>query len=108
MSLWALLKQIATDVKVAAGVGGVTTVTGTASWVNWSPEGLLQLATLLAMIAGGALSITLIVVHWKKSKFECRKVELEISIMKTREAERLSAAKKERRRVSDLKAGAKL
>jgi len=103
MSLFAVIKQFATDVKIAVGVGTTTTLTGTVSWFNWTPNGILQLATLFAMIAGGVLSVVLIIVHYRKNRIECKKIELQISIMRTKEKERQEAVRKERRRVSDLR-----
>ncbi len=99
------LFELANDVKVAAVVAGTTAGTGTISWFKWSPDGIIQIATLFGILAGSVLSVSLIIFHWRKNRVECKKIELQIFIMKTKEKERIEAAKKERRRISDLKNG---
>jgi len=95
------VKHLAVDAKTATIVSTTTATTGAVSWINWSPEGLLQLATLFAMLAGGALSVVLIIVHWRRNRFECKKARLEFQILSAKEQERQEEAKKQRRRQGD-------
>ena len=79
-----------------------TTTTGTAAtWLNWSPAGIMQLATVGAAIAGGSLSVVLIYIHWRKGRIEYKKTMLEMKIMLTIEKERAEHAKQAKRRKED-------
>lgn len=97
-----IIKQVVVDAKTGAIVATTTMSTGAASWFDWTPDGMIKIATLGAAIVGMALSIVLIVVHWRKGRIEYRKVKLEIKILEAKEQDRHESGKREKRRKGDL------
>ena len=90
MSLKNYIQELAQDIKVALGVGTATTSTGTATVLDWIPNDIGKLASLV----GIALSVVLIYTHFRRSRLtdiEYKKTLLEIEILKAKEAERLAA-----------------
>lgn len=78
-----ILHQIAQSPKVAAGVSAVTTGTGAGTILDWIPDDIGKLATLVGVI----LTAILICIHFVKLKKE----RLELEIMRRKERERLAA-----------------
>jgi hypothetical protein len=85
-----ILSELLTDVKTAWATTVATLGTGTATIVEWIPDGIGKLGTLV----GIALSIVLIYTHvrgaftsHRKSKLDIEKATLEIDALK-REARR--------------------
>jgi len=62
------------DVKTAVAVATGTTATGVSTWLEYIPDDIGKLATVVGVI----LSIVLIYSHIKKGRLERRKLELEI------------------------------
>lgn len=79
-----LQNQILTSPKVGATVAAITTGTGAGSALDWIPDDIGKLATLVGII----LSVILIAVH----SVAYRKANLELSIMRTKEEDRKKAA----------------
>lgn len=103
MSVKEAIQELAHNPKIAAGVSTVTTGTGLGTVLDFIPDDIGKLATLIGIV----LSFILIRVHWAGLK----KVQLEVSILKTQEAERVERAKARRkqgealRRHEDMEAG---
>ncbi len=84
-----VLKEIANNPKVASGVSAMTTGTGLGTILEWIPDDIGKLATLVGII----LSCVLIYTHWRKGRIEYSKTKLEILILQEKEAERIEKAK---------------
>ena len=82
------LTELANNPKVASGVSAITTTSGISTYLDWIPNDIGKLATLV----GIALSIVLIFTHLRKGSIEYRKTKLEILILKEKERERIKAA----------------
>lgn len=85
MSASEQLQQLATNPKIASVVSAATTGTGLLI-----PNDIGNLATLVGIV----LSIVLIYTHWRKGRIEYRKTQLEILILKEKEAVRLESARR--------------
>jgi uncharacterized membrane protein YfcA len=90
MSVKEGVQQLASDPRIASGVSAITTGTGLGTVLDWIPDDIGKLATLVGII----LSIVLIYTHWRKGRIEYKKIQLEIRILKEREAERIEAARR--------------
>lgn len=77
-----LIEEVLTNPKVAASSAGVTTGSGIGTWLNYIPDDIGKLATLVGIV----LSLVLIAT-WSMT---FRKTRLEIEIMQRKEAERLA------------------
>lgn len=75
-------EQIVHNPKIAAGVSAMTTGTGAGTVLDWIPDDIGKLATLVGII----LSVILIRVYTVTLK----KGQLELSIMKAKELERVA------------------
>lgn len=84
MSAKEVVQELAHNPKIAAGVSAVTTGTGAGTVLEWIPDDIGKLATLI----GIALSIILIRVHLVALK----KAQFELEVMKAKEDERQEAA----------------
>lgn len=85
MSVSEGVQQLANNPKIASGVAALTTGTGLGTVLDWIPDEIGKLATLV----GIALSVVLIYTHWRKGRIEYKKTQLEISILKQKEAQLL-------------------
>lgn len=74
------LQQLAENPKVASGAAAMTTGTGIGTFLDWIPNDIGKLATLVGII----LSVVLIRVHLTNLK----KAQLELQIMRDKEEER--------------------
>lgn len=90
MNVREALQELASNPKVASTVSAVTTGTGVGTVLDWIPDGIGKLATLVGIV----LSLVLIYTHWRKGRIEYRKTLLEIKILEEKEAERLEAARR--------------
>lgn len=54
--------SLMTDPRVAYATAGGTTGTGLGTWMDWIPNDIGKLATLV----GICLSITILIIHWRK------------------------------------------
>jgi len=81
MSIKENLTQLATDTKTAAAVGSITTSTGVGTILEWIPNDIGKLATLVGVI----LSAVLIFTHIRKGNIEYRKIKLEIKLLEERQ-----------------------
>lgn len=84
------LQELAQNPKVASAVSTITTGTGIGTFLDWIPNDIGKLATLV----GICLSMVLIYTHLRKGRIEYKKTQLEILILKEKEAERIEAARK--------------
>lgn len=84
------LQELASNPKVASMVSAATTGTGLGTFLEWIPNEIGKLATLVGIV----LSLVLIYTHWRKGRIEYQKTQLEIAILKEKEAERLEAARR--------------
>lgn len=84
------LTELAQNPKVASAVSTVTTGTGIGTFLDLIPDDIGKLATLVGIV----LSSVLIYTHWRKGRIEYQKTQLEILILKEKEAERIEAALK--------------
>ncbi len=82
------LAELAQNPKVASVVSTVTTGTGLGTFLDLIPNDIGKLATLVGIV----LSSVLIYTHWRKGRIEYKKTQLEILILKEKEAERIEAA----------------
>lgn len=80
MSVKEGLQQLAQSPKIAASVSAVTTGTGAGTILEYIPDDIGKLATLIGII----LSVILIRVHLVSLK----KAQIELKMMKEKEAER--------------------
>ena len=96
-----VIKDVFTSAKSALIISGTTTVTGTASWLDWTPDGLIKIVTLITAILGGILSLVLIFVHLNKFRLEHKETKLRMQIMEAKELDRIEAVRLERRRRDD-------
>lgn len=90
MSVKEGVQQLASNPKIASGVSAMTTGTGIGTFLDWIPNDIGKLATLVGIV----LSMVLIYTHWRKGRIEYKKTQLEILILKEKEAERIEAALK--------------
>lgn len=74
--------------KVAAVVSAATAWTGFGTVMDWIPDDIGKLATVVGIL----LSLVLIYTHLRRGRIEYAKTQLEIEILKEKEAERLEAA----------------
>lgn len=79
--------ELTQNVKVAAVTSGMTVTTGMGTILDFIPDDIGKLATLI----GATLSIVLIRTHWRKGQIEYDKAHYELETLKRREAERLAA-----------------
>lgn len=79
-----LLQQLTHNPKVAAGVAAMTTGTGAGTVLDWIPDDIGK----LAVIVGIMVSIMILRVQ----RVTLKKEQLELQIMKDKEAERKEAA----------------
>ena len=82
MSVQEQALQAAANPKIAAAVSLVTTSTGVSTWLSWIPDDIGKLATLV----GIALSVVLIYTHLRKGRAEYQKLQLEIEILREKQA----------------------
>lgn len=92
MSVRSVAEQIASNPKVAGTVSAATTGSGLGTVLDLIPNEIGKLATLVGII----LSLVLIYTHWRRGRIEYAKTQLEIMILKEKEAERLEAARRRR------------
>lgn len=90
MSVKEGVQQLASNPKIASGVSAMTTGTGLGTFLDWIPNDIGKLATLVGIV----LSLVLIYTHWRKGRIEYQKTQLEILVLKEKEAERIEAAQK--------------
>lgn len=90
--------NLVSDIKVAWATVMGTIGSGMGTALEMIPNDIGKLATLVGII----LSSVLIYTHFRKGRIEYEKTQLEISILKDKEAERIEAAN--RRRNSGLPA----
>jgi len=83
------LQQLATNPKIASAVSAATTGTGLGTVFDLIPNDIGKLATLVGIV----LSTVLIYTHWRKGRIEYRKTQLEIFILREKEAGRLESAR---------------
>ena len=76
--------QLLNSAKIATSVAATTVTTGLGTVLEWIPNDIGKLATVIGII----LSSVLIYTHWRKGRIEYQKVKLEIKIIRRREAER--------------------
>ena len=88
MSVKEGLTELAQNPKVASAVSTVTTGTGLGTFLDVIPNDIGKLATLVGIV----LSSVLIYTHWRKGRIEYEKTQLEILVLKEKEAERIEAA----------------
>ena len=69
-----------TDARIAGPVATVTAATGAAEWLNWIPNDIGKLATLV----GICLSVVLIGTHLWRAVLEYRRHRVEIREIKRR------------------------
>ncbi len=82
------LTELAQNPKIASAVSTVTTGTGLGTFLDLIPNDIGKLATLVGIV----LSSVLIYTHWRKGRIEYEKTQLEILVLKEKEAERIEAA----------------
>lgn len=82
------LAELAQNPKVASAVSTLTTGTGLGTFLDVIPNDIGKLATLVGIV----LSTVLIYTHWRKGRIEYEKTQLEILVLKEKEAERIEAA----------------
>lgn len=82
------LVELAQNPKIASSVSTLTTGTGLGTLLDIIPNDIGKLATVVGII----LSSVLIYTHWRKGRIEYKKTQLEILILKEKEAERIEAA----------------
>lgn len=82
------LAELAQNPKVASAVSTLTTGTGLGTFLDLIPNDIGKLATLVGIV----LSSVLIYTHWRKGRIEYEKTQLEILVLKEKEAERIEAA----------------
>lgn len=97
MSVKEGLQELASNPKIASAVSAATTGTGLGTLLDLIPNEIGKLATLVGIV----LSSVLIYTHWRKGRIEYQKTQLEILILKEKEAERLEAALRRNRRQGD-------
>ena len=85
------ISEIATDTKVAIVIATGTTSTGIGSVLDWIPDDVGKLATVVGIV----LSVVLIRTHWRKGNLEYKRLRMEIALLKDKEAERLKAANRQ-------------
>lgn len=88
MSVREGLQQLASNPKIASGVSAMTTGSGLGTLLDLIPDDIGKLATLVGIV----LSVVLIYTHWRKGRIEYKKTQLEILILKEKEAERIGSA----------------
>lgn len=76
------LIELVTNPKVAVAVAPLTAATGVTTFLEMIPNDIGKLATLVGII----LSSVLIYTHLRKGRLEYRKLKLEVSILKQKEA----------------------
>lgn len=81
------LAELAQNPKVASAVSTLTTGTGLGTFLDLIPNDIGKLATLVGIV----LSSVLIYTHWRKGRIEYEKTQLEILVLKEKEAERIEA-----------------
>lgn len=84
--------ELVSNPKVAAGVSAMTTSSGFATFLDWIPNDIGKLATLVGIV----LSLVLIYTHLRKGRIEYKKTQLEMEILKKKEEERLEHARSRR------------
>jgi uncharacterized membrane protein YfcA len=92
------VNNLVNDIKVAWATVMGTIGSGMGTALEMIPNDIGKLATLVGII----LSSVLIYTHFRKGRIEYEKTQLEISILKEKEAERIEAAN--RRKDSGLPA----
>lgn len=90
MSVKEGLQELASNPKIASTVSAATTTTGIGTCLEWIPNEIGKLATLVGIV----LSLVLIYTHWRNGRIEYQKTQLEIAILKEKEADRLDAARR--------------
>lgn len=88
MSVKEGLQELAGNARIASAVSTATTGTGLGTFLDLIPNEIGKLATLIGIV----LSLVLIYTHWRKGRIEYKKIQLEILILKEKEAERIEAA----------------
>lgn len=87
--------EILHNPKIAATVSAITTGTGSGMMLNWIPDDIGKLSSLIGII----LAIILIRVHWVTLK----KSQLELEIMKRKEIERKEAVNQRKEKGKPLR-----
>ena len=90
MSVRDALQALANNPKIASVVSGVTTGTGLGTLLDYIPDDVGKLATLVGIV----LSSVLIYTHWRKGRVEYELTVLEIELLRVKETERLEAARR--------------
>lgn len=70
--------QLTIDQRIASLVSVVTTGMGMIISLDWIPNDIGKLATLVGIL----LSVVLIYTHWRKGRIEYKKTQLEIELLK--------------------------
>lgn len=79
MSLREGVQQLATNPKIASGVSAVTTGAGVTTVLDLIPDDIGKLATLVGIV----LSAVLICTHFRVGRIQCKKIQLEIELLRT-------------------------
>ena len=82
MSVKEVVQHVAQDPKVASGVSAITTGAGLGTILDWIPNDIGKLATLVGIV----LSLVLIWVHGRKGRLEHKKIQLEIALLEKQDA----------------------
>ena len=82
------MSNVVNDIKIAWATVMGTIGSGMGTALDMIPNDIGKLATLLGIV----LSTVLIYTHFRKGRIEYQKTQLEIIILKEKEAERLVAA----------------
>lgn len=88
MSAREIAQEVANNPKIASVVSAITTGTGVGTLLELIPDDIGKLATL----AGFILSCVLIYTHIRRGRIEYEKTELEVTILREKEAERIDKA----------------
>ena len=81
-------RDFLTDVKAAAAVAVTTAGTSVSQVLEWIPDDIGKLGTLVGIV----LSTVLIYSHLRRTSVTCRKTNIEIEILEKYEAERKETA----------------
>ncbi len=89
MSVKDFVQELAANPKTAHVTATLTTGTGLGTVMEWIPDDIGKLATLVGIV----LSLVLIRNHWRKGRAENEKLQLQIQALKDQEADRERIAK---------------
>ncbi len=91
MSVKEVFQGVISNPKIASSVSAATTTTGLGTILEWVPNDIGKLATLVGIM----LSLVLIYTHLRRGQIEYQKTKLEMTILMQREAERIESASKQ-------------